>query len=57
MNNQGKLVPQATITLDQNLELYRLVDFLNRNLKDEGLLFGLSLGEVQGTMIFSFYRV
>jgi len=57
MNNQGKLVPQATITLDQNLELYRLVDFLNRNLKDEGLLFGLSLGEDQGTMIFSFYRV
>ena len=38
-------------------DLYLLVDFLNRNLKDKDVIFGLSLAEDQpGKMVVTLYR-
>lgn len=38
-------------------DLYQLVDFLNRNLKDRGVIFGLSkMSEEQGKMLITLYR-
>lgn len=42
MENRGRLEPVATLKLQKNDELYRLVDFLNRNLKAHNLMFGLT---------------
>ena len=39
---QGKLELKATLEVNSNLELYRIVDFLNKNLKEKKLIFGLS---------------
>ncbi len=54
MGKEGKLELVATLKLDNNEELYRLVDFLNRNLKSYNLMFGLTKkGE---EMTFSLYE-
>jgi hypothetical protein len=54
MVDGGKLELVGTLKLNQNDELYRLVDFLNRNLKQYNLMFGLSKkGE---EMVFSLYE-
>lgn len=38
-------------------DLYQLVDFLNRNLKDRGVIFGLSLDQEDDTkMLLTLYR-
>jgi len=38
-------------------DLYQLVDFLNRNLKDRGVIFGLSkFTEQPGKMLITLYR-
>lgn len=51
---KGKLELVATLKLKENEELYRLVDFLNRNLKSQNVMFGLSKkGE---EMTFSIYE-
>jgi len=42
MDMQGKLELKATLEVNSNLELYRIVDFLNKNLKEKKLIFGLS---------------
>lgn len=39
------IVTLATHTIDDPQDLYMVVDFLNRTLKDRGLVFGLSKGE------------
>ncbi len=55
MESRGRLEPVATLKLQNNDELYRLVDFLNRNLKSYNLMFGLSRkGE---EMTFSLYEI
>lgn len=55
MESRGKLELLATLKLQKNDELYRLVDFLNRNLKNYNVMFGLSK---QGEeMTFSVYEV
>jgi len=54
MEKRGQLEPLATIKLQNNDELYRLVDFLNRNLKSYNIMFGLTKkGE---EMTFSLYE-
>lgn len=55
MEGRGKLELKATLKLSQNDELYRLVDFLNRNLKEYNLMFGLS--KKGGEMTLSIYEV
>ena len=42
MEQNDKLELKATLEIESNLELYRIVDFLNKNLKDKNLIFGLS---------------
>jgi len=42
MRESGKMDIKSTIQLNINEELYKLVDFLNKNLKDKNLIFGLS---------------
>ena len=42
MQNHYKLELKATLELSYDFELYRIVDFLNKNLKDKKVIFGLS---------------
>lgn len=51
----GKIELIATQRLDTNGELYKVVDFLNKNLKDYKLMFGLTKKEDK--MIISVYEV
>ena len=39
---EGKLVPRGRIKVKYQDDLYILVDFLNRNLKDSNIMVGLS---------------
>lgn len=54
-DRQGKIELIATQRIGVNGELYKIVDFLNKNLKDRGLMFGLSKKEDK--MIISVYEV
>ena len=54
-DRQGKIELIATQRLGLNGELYKVVDFLNKNLKDHGLMFGLTKKADQ--MIVSIYEV
>ncbi|RCX19962.1 uncharacterized protein DUF4264 [Anaerobacterium chartisolvens] len=42
MSFEDKLELRATLEINANLEIYRIVDFLNKNLKDRDVIFGLS---------------
>ena len=55
MESRGKLELMATLKLKNNAELYRLVDFLNRNLKSYNVMFGLTKKNEE--MTFSLYEV
>ncbi|HHU69395.1 MAG TPA: YpmA family protein [Thermoanaerobacterales bacterium] len=55
MQKNDRLEPIAKKELSINEELYELVDFLNKNLKDKNLIFGLTKGE--NSMIVSIYEV
>ena len=39
---QDKLEVLATIHVNSNEELYKIVDFLNKNLKEKNIIFGLT---------------
>lgn len=54
-DRQGKIELIATQRIGVNGELYKVVDFLNKNLKDHGLMFGLTKKEDK--MIISVYEV
>ncbi|AGA69499.1 hypothetical protein Desdi_2055 [Desulfitobacterium dichloroeliminans LMG P-21439] len=51
----GKIELIGTQKLKMNAELYKVVDFLNKNLKEHQLMFGLSKKE--DTMTISVYEV
>ncbi len=42
MDSQNFMKIKATLELEQNNELYKLIDFLNKNLKTKNLIFGLT---------------
>lgn len=43
MNKEdGKLVLKATLEAKYDFELYKIIDFLNKNLKDRSLIFGMA---------------
>lgn len=54
-DRHGKLELIATLRVGANSELYKVVDFLNKNLKDYRLMFGLTKKE--GKMVISVYEV
>ncbi|MGZ4031979.1 MAG: YpmA family protein [Tumebacillaceae bacterium] len=51
-----KLVTLATQPIDDPNDVYVVVDFLNRTLKDRGLVFGLSKGEEDSRLQITVYE-
>lgn len=51
----GKLELIATQRVSANGDLYKIIDFLNKNLKNHKLMFGLTKKE--DTMVISIYEV
>ncbi|CAM3931671.1 YpmA family protein [Alicyclobacillus pomorum] len=57
MDDKLKLSVIGTQVCTATDDLYQLVDFLNRNLKDKGVIFGLSKHqEEEGKMLLTLYR-
>lgn len=54
MANSDKLELKATLEVQSSSELYKVIDFLNKNLKDKGLVFGIS--RKNGRTIISIYE-
>ena len=52
---QGKIELISSLRLGVNGELYKVVDFLNKNLKDRRLMFGLT--KKDDKMVISVYEV
>jgi len=54
---ESKIEVLTTVKVQHSPDLYKIVDGLNRTLKHEDLMFGLSLDEKdQNTAIFTIYR-
>ena len=51
-----KMQVLGTHIMTQTDNLYQLVDFLNRNLKDKNVIFGLSKDREEGKMVLTLYR-
>lgn len=52
-----KLTLLATRSFKECEELYRVVDFLNKTLKDKRVLFGLTKDSNKGEMTISIYEI
>ncbi|HET7577806.1 MAG TPA: YpmA family protein [Bacillales bacterium] len=47
----------STVKIQKSAELYKVVDMLNRTLKQENYMFGLALDDKDSdTMVFTVYR-
>ena len=53
--NDG-LAVMATIDVQATEDMYQLVDFLNRNLKDKEIVFGLSKSHEEGLYTITLYK-
>jgi len=53
--HKGKMELIATQRFAANAEMYKVIDFLNRNLKDQKVMFGLT--KKDDTMVISIYEV
>ncbi len=57
MMDNNKIETLSTVRLQHSSELYKIVDTLNRTLKDNDLMFGLALDEEnEEQAIFTIYR-
>ncbi len=57
MENNSKIEKLTTVRLQNSPDLYKIVDALNRTLKDRDLMFGLALDEDdRDTAVFTIYR-
>lgn len=54
--NQGKLELIAVKSFKSYDEMYKVVDFLNKTLKDKRVIFGLTKDTEKGTMTISIYE-
>ena len=54
---QGKLELIAVKTVNSYDELYIVVDFLNKTLKEHGFMFGLTKDSASQTMTISVYQI
>ncbi len=53
METEGKLDLKATLEVPSNFDFDKIVDFLNKNLKEKNLIFGLSKkGDVMTVSIY-----
>lgn len=54
---ESKIEVLSTITVDYQPDLYKVVDALNRTLKDDNLMFGLALDkDDKEKAVFTIYR-
>ena len=54
---ERKIEVLSTVKIQQSPDLYKIVDALNRTLKEKDLMFGLALDqEDQNKAIFTIYR-
>lgn len=54
---ESKIEVLSTVKIQQTPDLYKIVDALNRTLKEKDLMFGLALDqEDQNKAIFTIYR-
>ncbi|WP_070121109.1 YpmA family protein [Bacillus marinisedimentorum] len=57
MEKNSKIEKLTTVRIKNSSDLYKIVDALNRTLKDRDLMFGLALDEQdQETAVFTIYR-
>jgi hypothetical protein len=54
--DQGKLDLIAHKTFAMYEDMYKVVDFLNKNLKDKKIMFGLSKNSDENTLTISIYE-
>ncbi|UOQ47602.1 YpmA family protein [Gracilibacillus caseinilyticus] len=55
--SQSKITTLSTVKIDHADDLYKIVDSLNRTLKEDNLMFGLTLSEDNyEKAIFTIYR-
>ncbi|MCP3025885.1 YpmA family protein [Halobacillus sp. A5] len=53
----NKVETLSTVRVQKTDDLYKIVDTLNRTLKEENLMFGMALDENdQDTAVFTIYR-
>lgn len=57
MESNDKLTMIASITVQESEDFYKVVDFLNRTLKERGLLFGLKKVKNEPKMTLYIYEV
>lgn len=57
MESNNKLTMIASITIQESEDFYKIVDFLNRTLKERGLLFGLKKVKNEPKMTLYVYEV
>ena len=55
MSEEGKMQLKALLEVSAYSELYKLIDFLNKNLKDKDLIFGLA--QVEDKMTVKIYEI
>ncbi|MFC0559919.1 YpmA family protein [Halalkalibacter alkalisediminis] len=54
---EQKMVVLSTTRVNKTSDLYKIVDSLNRTLKEQDLMFGLALDKQdQDKMVFTIYR-
>ncbi|WLR53063.1 YpmA family protein [Bacillus tianshenii] len=54
---EDKIEVLSTVRLKHSEDMYKIVDSLNRTLKEKDLMFGLALDEEdQDTAVFTIYR-
>jgi hypothetical protein len=57
MNVESKIEVLATVKVQNSADLYKIVDCLNRTLKEKDLMFGLALDdEDKEKAVFTIYR-
>lgn len=56
-NIPGKMELIAVKSFTEYSEMYRVVDFLNKSLKDRRLMFGLTKDRQTGSMTITIYEV
>ncbi|MCL6477780.1 MAG: YpmA family protein [Peptococcaceae bacterium] len=54
---QGRLELIAVKTFSPYSEMYKVVDFLNKSLKDKKIMFGLTKDSESGRMTITIYEV
>lgn len=54
--SQGKLELIAFKSFNENDELFYVIDFLNKSLKDKNIMFGLSKDKENGKMTINIYE-